>query len=46
MTVGYVAAGYIAVFGTIGLYASWAIIKSRRTAAQVVAAQRSRGEEQ
>ena len=46
MTVGYVAAGYIAVFGTIGLYASWAVIKSRRAAAQVLAAQRSRSEEQ
>ncbi len=42
---GYVAAGYIAVFGTIGLYTAWAIVKSRRAAAQVLAAQRARGDD-
>ncbi len=42
---GYVAAGYIAVFGTLGVYTSWALIKSRRAAAQVLAAQRARGDE-
>lgn len=43
---GYVAAGYIAVFGTIGLYTGWAIIKSRRAAAQVLATHRSPGDAQ
>ena len=33
---GYVAAGYIAVFGTLGIYIAWAITKSRRAAAQVL----------
>lgn len=32
----YVAAGYIAVFGTIGAYTGWAIVKSRRAAASVL----------
>ena len=35
---GYVAAGYIAVFGTISIYAGWAIVQSRRAAARVLAA--------
>ena len=36
---GYVAAGYIAVFGTIAVYAGWAIVQARRAAARVLAAQ-------
>ncbi len=34
---GYVAAGYIAVFGTISIYAGWAIVQARRAAARVLA---------
>ncbi len=33
---GYVAAGYIATFGTIGMYAAWAVVQSRRAAANVL----------
>ena len=33
---GYVAAGYIATFGTIGMYAAWAVVQSRRAAATVL----------
>ena len=43
---GYVAAGYIAVFGTIGLYTAWAVIMSRRAAVQVLATQRARSDDQ
>ena len=32
----YVAAGYIATFGTIGMYAAWAVVQSRRAAANVM----------
>jgi hypothetical protein len=35
---GYVAAGYIAVFATVILYSAWTVIRSRRAAAQVLAA--------
>jgi tRNA A37 threonylcarbamoyladenosine synthetase subunit TsaC/SUA5/YrdC len=35
---GYVAAGYIAVFATMILYSVWAILRSRKAAAQVLAA--------
>ncbi len=42
---GYVAAGYLAVFGTLGAYTGWAITKSRRAAAQVLASQPPPGEE-
>ncbi len=38
---GYVAAGYIAVFGTVVLYSSWAVLRSRRAAAQVLEARRT-----
>lgn len=33
---GYVAAGYIAVFGTLAVYTGWAITKSRRAAARIL----------
>lgn len=37
---GYVAAGYISVFGTVVVYTGWAIVQARRAAAHVLAAQR------
>jgi xanthosine utilization system XapX-like protein len=32
----YVAAGYIAVFGTLGVYVGWTIVKARRAAANII----------
>lgn len=37
---GYVAAGYIAVFGTIGIYAGWTIVRARRAASDVLRSRR------
>ena len=37
----YVAAGYIAVFGSLGVYAYRLVLRTREVAAQVLAAQRA-----
>lgn len=41
---GYVAAGYIAVFGTVVVYSGWAVVQARRAAARVLTAQRPAAE--
>ena len=37
----YVAAGYIAVFGSLGVYAYRLVLRTREVAAQVLAAQQT-----